>query len=140
MALYEIIDMEIETELNISLQSWYKEFIESYPKELEELCYDYDWKKEYVYERELLKNKEALLDINNNLRTDDGTPWINGGPWPNHYFVIGDDECGNYWFIDTQKQDKSIWFYDHDFGKTSIDHKDINDFINLLKQQYAKSV
>lgn len=36
--------------------------------------------------------------------------------WPARYFVIGDDQCGNHYYLDTSKNTNNsfVHFYDHD--------------------------
>ena len=39
---------------------------------------------------------------------------------PNH-FVIGDDECGNYWSIDTTTDTPGVWDYSHEVGEWTLE-------------------
>jgi hypothetical protein len=74
-----------------------------------------------------------VLELNERVRWP-GTPWIDeDGPWPSYYFVIGDDECGNYWALDLRQPDSSaVYFYDHDLGNFEKQHDSLQAFARQL--------
>ena len=130
--------MEEDEISNIDLPEWYKNFMSAYPPELAVEFFDLGWEKEYISKRQLLSEWPAVLELNLDLRSSDGTQWHNGGPWPEPYLAIGDDRCGNYWCIKLGAEDKTIYFYDHDTGDFEVEHDSIRGFILEILSQAAE--
>jgi hypothetical protein len=83
-------------------------------------------------------NIDELIYYNEDVRKA-GTPWTeDGGPWPERYFVIGDDQCGNYWVIDLKLTGQEVLFYDHDVGKFEVVHKTVEAFAKELVRSTKK--
>ncbi|MDG3008089.1 SMI1/KNR4 family protein [Paludisphaera mucosa] len=107
---------EIEERLGVDLPADYRRLLLGYPPDLESAKTDLGWKQESPSERQLVNDADRLVELNEDVRRP-GTPWTDDdGPWPGRYFVIGDDECGNYWCIDLGGSGSEVWFYDHDLG------------------------
>jgi hypothetical protein len=123
----------LEASLGFRLPDAYKSFVSNYPPELVTTEIDMSWKKEAPADREMRIDPVDILALNRNVRSP-GTPWTEGeGPWPEQFFVIGDDECGNYWAIDLCLSDPCpVYFYDHDFGKFSEEHHSLGAFAEHL--------
>ena len=128
---------KLETRFYLWIPKSYRRFFKNYPKELESVFVDLTWKREYPYERELRRSYRDLLHLNIDVR--DGQPiWTKqNGVWPDYWFVIGDDQCGNYWAIDTRPGRESICFYDHDFGTYKRVARDIWKFKDQVKKKYG---
>jgi hypothetical protein len=65
---------------------------------------------------ELDPDAERLRTTNEGFRKED--PW--GFPWQPHYWCIGGDGAGEFYFIDTQKDDSTVYYGDHEDMPTSI--------------------
>ncbi len=92
------------------------------------------------FARRLAKSKrvrEALRDI---VSTDanyvieiNERLWFAGSlaglkQWPDDYFVIGEDGCGNYYIVNADEDDQSVLFYDHDVDIIYRRAESLNDF------------
>jgi len=105
----------IEARFGIQLPADYRRFLLAYPAELIATKKNLGWKQESPAERELYNNPARSIQYNEDARRP-GTPWTpDDGPWPEHFFIIGDDQCGNYWCVDLDGA-PGVWFYDHDTG------------------------
>ncbi len=69
-----------------------------------------------------------------------GTPWVGeaGDPWPENYFVIGDDQCGDYWCVDLRTADPGVFFYDHEIGAFERQHDSLHEFAESLLADIAE--
>jgi hypothetical protein len=96
------------------------------------------WCHESLSDRKLRFNFDELIYYNEAVRKP-GTPWTeDDGPWPEQYFVIGDDQCGNYWVIDLDSPHREVLFYDHDVGKFEIVHATVKEFADHLVRSTRK--
>lgn len=94
----------IEFELNISLPSFYHSVIQNYPfKRVDDLDF---------VEDSLVRETEWIIDNNSRLRSLS----FFGKEWPQHYFALGHDGFGNYFFLNLKENDRAIYFADHDEG------------------------
>jgi SMI1 / KNR4 family (SUKH-1) len=122
----------LESRLTIRLPDEYRDFLLSYPRQLVEAKKELAWKRESPSERELINDANRLASLNDFIRLPD-TPWTSDdGPWPRHYFVIGDDECGNYWCLDVRTPTTAVWFYDHDAGEFQQEYDSLHEFADAL--------
>ena len=116
MAEAQEID-RIERELAVTLPQYFRNFLADFPLSLIDAKTDLGWKQEAPADREFRNDPDQIIYWNRHVRHA-GTPWTDDdGPWPEKYFVIGDDECGNFWAIDLESDDEAVWFYDHDCGR-----------------------
>lgn len=63
---------------------------------------------------------KSLQQTNQEFRQED--PW--GFPWQPHYWCIGGDGSGGFYFIDTQQDDATVYYCDHEAMPESIDDVD----------------
>ena len=71
---------------------------------------------EKVLEIYFMLDVPGLEEVNREVR-EPGTRWTESlYNWPNHYFVIGDDLCGGYYYIDLAGRElgESVGYYDHE--------------------------
>ena len=96
---------QIEDALGLSLPSSYKDAVLNYPfPEIDAIRYHHFFEcAELVITENLAHRKNGWFNI----------------LWPNDYFVIGDDGCGNTFFMLAGEQ--TIYFADHDGGAHPID-------------------
>jgi hypothetical protein len=107
---------DIEERLAVALPDDYRSFMLRYPPGLASAKKDLGWVQESPSQRQLVDDAALLAGLNEDVRRP-GTPWTAGdGPWPDRYFVIGEDLCGNYWCIDLAVGGAGVWSYDHDTG------------------------
>ncbi len=125
----------IETELAVTLPTHYRDFLASFPSTLIETKADLGWKQEAPADREFRNDPDEIVSLNRDVRSP-GTPWTEDeGPWPDRYFVIGDDECGNYWVIDLDSDDEGVWFYDHELSRFERQHESLQAFQAALVKE-----
>ncbi len=126
---------EIAARFSLQLPVAYVEFLLSFPAELEHTKLNLGWCQEAISDRYLRKAPESIAELNDDVRAP-GVPWIDDdGPWPNHFFVIGDDQCGNYYAIDIRADDAAVFFYDHDEGSFTLEHESLEAFARHLVQK-----
>jgi hypothetical protein len=73
---------------------------------------------------ELNRDPTCLRSSNAEFRST--PPW--GFPWRPEYWCIGDDGTGGFYFIDTSKDDSTVYY---------CDHEDMPDPIDDVEQLYA---
>ena len=91
--------IQIEKELGITLPSDYKNVMMDYPIpggdcETYALCNDVS---------DVIKEN---LDLRQN--------GFFGSPWPDHFYALGLNGCGDYYFIDLKEERRMIYFADHE--------------------------
>ena len=137
-AIVEADLARLEKRLKLRLPPAYRSFLLNYPSILIETKTDLGWCHESLSDRKLRFNIDELIYYNESVRAP-GTPWTEGdGPWPDQYFVIGDDQSGNYWAIDVTSPGEAVFFYDHDLGKFQLEHKTIKAFVDHLVRSTEK--
>jgi hypothetical protein len=88
----------IEESLRLRVPEWYRAALEVYPFPKEE--------------PELFGNAQEVINQNQEYRK---TGWF-GFSWPATFFIIGEDGCGNLYFIDLGVSDRRVFIADHDGG------------------------
>lgn len=91
----------IESELKLSLPPSYRSFMLSLPDEVATAAGDF----------ELYADASRLLTLNKDLRK---TPFYQGRPWPDRLFAIGENGCGDYYFLDLKDTCGAVMFVDHE--------------------------
>lgn len=90
--------------------------------------------QEEVTELYLYTSPEKLFRENASVRNSPN-PWTQDiSDWPENYFVIGDDQCGNHYYLDTTQSDSNafVCFYDHEIPCFKS--------LNLLPEEYVAYV
>jgi hypothetical protein len=122
----------LEGLLRIKLPDKYREFMLAYPAQLVDTKLNLSWTQEPISERFFRNRPQALVELNQVVRLP-GTPWVDeDGPWPDRFFVIGDDQCGNYYAIDLESDGQEVWFYDHELGKFRVEQPSLQAFARQL--------
>jgi hypothetical protein len=125
----------IRDEFGITLPTCYVAFMRDYPSELENTKVNLGWRQEAISERQFLKSPDGVLDLNRGVRGP-GIPWLpDDSGWPSRFFVIGDDECGNYYVIDTETDSGAVHFYDHDERSFTHQHGSLRAFAEQMIQE-----
>jgi len=96
----------IERSLGIELPQSYKSLLASYPIGV----------SEDIKSHGLFADPNRVIQENIALRTEG---WFRID-WPVSYFVIGDDGCGDYYFMVIGKDEK-VYFADHECGSHPVD-------------------
>ena len=91
----------IESELKLSLPPSYRSFVLSFPEEVAVAAGDF----------ELIADASRLLALNKDLRK---MPFYQGRPWPDRLFAIGENGCGDYYFLDLRDSYGAVMFVDHE--------------------------
>jgi hypothetical protein len=91
----------LESELGVSLPLSYRDFAISYPDEIAFILGDF----------ELISDATRLIEINKDLRS---RPFYKFPPWPKHLFAIGENGCGDYYFLDLRDRAGTVRFVDHE--------------------------
>ena len=52
--------------------------------------------------------------------------------WPEKYYVIGHDGCGNYYYLD--KEDNTVGFYDHDEMSFETEAENLQQYANMISK------
>ena len=88
----------IERELSVRLPEWYCARLLNYPFEKDEM--------------ELFSDATELIRQN---RYNRNKGWF-GFPWLDSFLIIGEDGCGNLYFVNLGCSDDRIYIADHDGG------------------------
>jgi hypothetical protein len=128
----------MESELALTLPGHYRQFLLAYPQQLLDIKLNLGWVEEAPADRHLCNTSARLIELNREVRLP-GTPWVGeaGGPWPDHYFVVGDDQCGNYWCVDLRTADAGVWFYNHELGQFERHYGSLEEFGASLVAEIA---
>lgn len=112
----------IEQNLGITLPASYRAFLAAYPSEADE----------DIRSHALFASPDRVIEENISHRKDG---WFRI-PWPHHYFVVGDDGCGDTYFMVLGK-DERIYLADHEAGPHPMD--DIDDcYVSESLQQHME--
>ena len=125
----------VKAEFGITLPDDYVKFMRNYPEELEATKLDLGWCKEAISERCFLKNPERILKFNRDVRTPNISWLKDGSGWPPRFFVIGDDDCGNYFAINAEEKETAVLFYDHELASFSAKADSLESFKSLMIQE-----
>ena len=100
----------IENELDIELPKYYLELLFNYPSRLlgEGI---------HASEVELLNSPNNIIDLNKLVRESNGID-IDAS-----HFLIGESGCGDYYFIDLDENESSVYFWNHDISDFDEDEK-----------------
>lgn len=67
-------------------------------------------------------------------------------PWPDHFFVIGSDGCGNFYFLNLKESDCRVYFANHEnrFDPENLEeleesYPSIDSFISFLSEIATES-
>jgi len=91
----------IESELKLSLPPSYSAFVLSFPEDVALAVGDF----------ECFADASRLLTLNKELRR---MPFYQGRPWPDRLFAIGENGCGDYYFLDLKDSFGAVMFVDHE--------------------------
>jgi len=116
---------KIETELDIELPDYYRAFVQNYPPLLLAI-------PNGPYLCELSNSAENVIQLNRLVRT------FNSFEWPDEYLVIGESGCGDYYAIDIDDEDSSVYLWNHEQGDFSDDEEvdSLPEFAGQLIQSY----
>jgi hypothetical protein len=97
---------QIERRLDVTLPRTYTALLAVYPPDADD----------DIRSHGLFSDPDRVIEENIAHRRDG---WFHI-PWPDHYFVIGDDGCGDTYFMVLGK-DEHIYFADHEGGSHPLD-------------------
>jgi hypothetical protein len=104
----------IEKALGFPLPEHYKRFMLNYPPELLQ-AKPADW--DPITDWEFADNPRRIVQMNQYVRKQPPGHFVDDGPWPERFFVIGEEEGGNYYAIDRSGEDERVWMCHHEDGQ-----------------------
>ena len=116
----------IQSELDLEVPEYYREFILNYPEALHAPgC--------HAWQVELSDVANHVITLNHQVRSSQSIDW------EDEYFVIGESGCGDYYAIDIDDVESPVYFWNHDIGDfddreelESLDH-----FAKRMTEMYA---
>jgi hypothetical protein len=130
----------LESEFKIALPPEYRRFMESYPTELAGALYSNNPKMGGPCNFELQIDLQRVVDLNHEIRDLWPESDYADTPFPESYFLIGDDGGGNVFAIDTAKSADCVVFeFDHEVGNWNTRANSIQEFAEQLLG-YAKQL
>jgi len=116
----EIEKIQINT--GITLPKYYVEFVTNYPEKLSETeAPDYG----------LLDNPEEIIEKNIDVRKNG----YFGEKWPERYFIIGRNGCGDYYVVNLNSSEFSVGFSDHEKMECNLYAESQEEFISKLLKE-----
>lgn len=89
---------DLGQKLTLQLPQFYKELLTNYPKELHSLGKPYNSASELY----LVSSADAIEELNNQFK------------FLTIKIAVGQDGCGNYYFISKTNDDQTVYFLDHE--------------------------
>ncbi|MCQ3827847.1 SMI1/KNR4 family protein [Microbulbifer elongatus] len=112
----------IEEKTGINLPECYKQVVLNYPGELLGTeAEDY----------ELLNDPEVIIEENNEVRNNG----YFGESWPAHYFIIGQNGCGDYYVVNLENREFSVGFACHEEMACHPYAASLSEFISKYLQE-----
>ena len=113
---------QIQDETGIECPEFYVQVITNYPSKLENTdAPDFG----------LLDDPEVIIYENNDVRTQG----CFGAAWPSHYFIIGQNGCGDYYVVDLDKKEFSVYFACHESLSFTLFASNLQEFISRYLSQ-----
>ncbi len=92
---------KIEQAIGRRLPESYRDFMMRYPEELASIAGDF----------EFLADADRIVQLNEDLRR---MPFYQGKNWPDRLLAIGENGCGDYYFLDMRDPSGAVLFVDHE--------------------------
>ncbi|OEG73026.1 hypothetical protein BEL05_06405 [Shewanella colwelliana] len=106
----------IQKRTNIQLPPCYVDIVTNYPVELLETdAQDFG----------LLDDADEIIEENNTVRKEG----YFGEKWPEHYFIIGQNGCGDYYVTNLNSTEFSVGFADHESMSCNLYAEGLSEFI-----------
>ena len=125
----------LESELGVTLCAMWLDLLVDYPAELSQLVRP---DGERVADADFCSDIDHLLLMNREVRA---APIVDGDgatfDWPKHLLVIGENGAGDYYCIDTQDDDPTVLFFDHQLCEVGDMGEGLIGFLELLIDQFA---
>ncbi len=127
---------DIEQALGFELPNYYKQFILEYPMSLL-AAKPRGWKP--ITDWEFANNPHRIIEMNRFVRSQEDGYFLENGPWPDRYFVIGEEEAGNYYAIDRDSSDQTVFMFHHEDGEIEATHaKSLAEFREWMIEYFAQ--
>lgn len=126
---------KIETELGHAVPDVYRQFMLTHAEELRKAAAAMPGRAMiYLDADDVIRNNKFARE-----HADDVFPvGRKEEPLPESYFMIGDNEGGDYWFIKGESPASGIWFYECESHEISKAHKSLQDYLDKVRKDMRK--
>jgi hypothetical protein len=124
--------------VNAPLPEFYKRFMLAYPQSLLK-AKPKGWAP--ITDWEFANNPDRIIEMNRYVREQEDGYFLEEGPWPDKFFVIGEEEggAGNYYAIDRHSGDETVyWFYHGDGEIAPLFTKSLDEFRDWMIEYFAQ--
>jgi hypothetical protein len=123
-------DLEsVEKALGFPLPGFYKQFMLRYPPSLVQVK-PRDWGP--ITEWEFADDPRLIIEWNRYVRSQPDDTFVEDGPWPDEYLVIGAEEGGNYYVINRVDGSEAVQLWLHDSGEFHESGDTLPGFVGWL--------
>lgn len=112
----------IQKKLKITLHQGYVDLVTNYPENLINT---------EAPDFALLDTPEELIKLNIEVRKNG----YFGEKWPEHYFIIGQNGCGDYYVTNHESKNFAIGFSDHEIMECNPYAKNEKEFISKILKE-----
>ena len=89
-------------------------------------------------EYELLTCEAKIIEVNELVREGEHGWSEDHKIWPNDLLVIGDDNCGGYYYINIKKSNPTVGYYEHEIGEFQPLDKSPKEFLYYMANGYTE--
>lgn len=113
----------IESKIGVMLPNCYKQALLNYPETLAGT---------EAEDFHFLTNADEIISENLEVRESG----YFGEKWPDRYFIIGHNGCGDYYVINHTNTEFSVGFADHDKMECNLFANNLGEFVEKLLREF----
>jgi len=130
---------KLENQLSVVLPEEYRQLLNDYPSQLAELDYFDDASQGGPRNFELLADPQEILELNRRERRRWPQADYSHAVFPDSYFLIGWDGCGNLFALDLAAQDgTAVYEFDHEEAEWALAAESLSAFVTHLQTMAAE--
>jgi hypothetical protein len=119
----------IEQALGFPLPAFYRRFMVDYPRWLPgEQPEGFD----PVTEWEFANDPDRVIEFNQFVREQEEGYFVDDGPWPDEYLVIGSEEDQNYFAVNRLGGKQTVYLWSHEDGEFRPIAKSLGGYVKWL--------